>query len=203
MGNKPMDLEALRGILGDDRLWIALGLITRVELASDRSVCRVLVSILPEQREIMARMTWEDVGPDAGWVSLPSANDLVLVAMAEGDEESAYVIKRLSSKEDKIPVQAVDGDTAIVTKSGKKLWLTSATRINLSGSADQPTENLVLGQVFKELMADFLQAVAVHTHVSSAPGFITSPPTNATDFASLKASPVQDEAVLSALSFTE
>lgn len=202
MANKPIDLESLRAALRDSRLWVALGVLKRVELASDRSVCRVLVDILPEEREIVARMTWEDVGPDSGWVALPSAGDLVLLAMAEGDEEQAFVIKRLSSKEDKIPLQAVDGATAIVTKAGKKLWLTSDTRINLSNGTEQPTQNLVLGQVFKDLMVSLLDAIASHTHTGNA-GFPTSPPLNADEFTDLKASPVEDEAVLSELSFTE
>lgn len=202
MGNKPLDLEALREALRDTRLWVSLGIITRVEIATDRSTCRVMVSILPERREIVARMTWEDVGPSAGWYCLPSPSDWVLLAMPEGDENQAYVIKRLSSKEDKIPLQAVEGDTAIVAKASKKLWLTSAERINLSAADTAPTQNLVLGQVFKAMMSTLLDAIASHTHTGNQ-GFPTSAPLNATAFTNIKSSPIQNEAILSDLSFTE
>lgn len=201
--NKPSDLEALREIFRDERVWIALGIIKKLDLATDNSVLWAEVSILPEERTIVTRMTWDDTGANAGIYSFPQVNDLVLVGFAEGDEENAFILRRLSTKEDKIPVQAVEGDIAVVAKSGKKIWITSAEKVYLSKSDTAPTENFVLGQVFKQLMSDFLQEVATHTHTSGPPGSPTSPPLTAAQFTALKASPVQDEAILSDTIFGE
>jgi hypothetical protein len=195
--------EDLRALFADTRLHIALGVITQVEVATDRSVARVMVQVLPEMREIVARMTWEYAAPNAGIMGLPEQNDVVLLGMAEGDEEQAYVLRRLTTREDQIPIQAIGGDLCVVAKSGKKLWLSSADKIYLSKSETAPTENMVLGQVFKTLMENLLDALASHTHISSTPGFPTAPPANAATFTGLKASPVSDEAVLSDVAFTE
>ena len=63
-------------------------------------------------------------------------------------------------------------------------------------------ENMVLGQVFKALMSSTLQDIAVHKHIGNM-GYLTSPPDNAADFEALKASPVDDEGVLSDIAFTQ
>ena len=201
--NKATDLEALRSIFADDRLWIVLAVIKKLDLSTDRSVLWADVSILPEERTITARMTWEDVGAGSGIISFPQVNDLVLVAMADGDEEQAFVIRRLTGTDQKIPLQAAEGDTAVVAKEGKRLWLTSAEKVFLSKAETEPEENFVLGQVFKQLMVDLLQELAIHTHTSGPPGSPTSPPLDAAQFQALKASPVQDEAVLSDTIFGE
>lgn len=197
------DLETLRHIFKDDRLHIALSVVKKVSMAADKSVLRVLISILPEQREIVARMTWSAVGESAGFFSFPNVGDLVLTAMAEGDESSAFVISRLTSKTDKIPATAVTGDMVAKALAGKKLWLTSDTRINLSKGDTEPTENLVLGQVFKTMMSTLLQALSVETHICMPPGYSSLPPDNKADYLALKSSPVDNEDVLSDVSFTE
>jgi uncharacterized protein involved in type VI secretion and phage assembly len=201
-----------------------------LSLADDRSFLKCTVSIFPELREIVARMSWENVGSSSGIFAFPSVNDLVLVAFADGDIDSCFVIRRLTSKEDKIPLQAVEGDTAIVSLNGKKAWISSDTRINLSKGTTQPTENLVLGQQLKSLLSDILNelatqastlsslatAIATHTHSgnlgypTSAP-MITAPFTsaasdlseNASNFSSNKSSPVDDSMILSDIAFTE
>ena len=120
---KPLDLEMLKEAFRDRRVHTALGVITKLMLAPDRSALRVMVSIFPEGREIQATMTWEHVGPDSGFFQFPVVNDLVLVAFADGDEEFAFVIKRLASKEDKIPTEAATGDTVVKTLNGKNFHL--------------------------------------------------------------------------------
>lgn len=195
--------EELRALFADERLHIALGIIGQVEVASDRSTCRVTVKILPEEREIVARVPWEYAGPDAGIVGLPEQNDVVLVGMAEGDEEQAFVLRRLSTKEDKIPLQAIDGDLCIAAKTGKKVWVTSADKIYLSKGSAEPTENLVLGLELKAMLQTLLTAISTHTHICAAPGFVSAPPVNASAFTGLKSSPVDDDALLSDIAFTE
>jgi hypothetical protein len=61
---------------------------------------------------------------------------------------------------------------------------------------------VVLGQVFKEMMSEFLQIFAEHKHIGNL-GYYTPPPDNFTDALTLKSSPVDDEAILSDVSFTE
>jgi ribosome-binding factor A len=196
------DLEFLRQALADSKLHILLGLIQRVSVSADRSVCRVAVSILPEQREIICKMSWEAVGDESGFFQMPQVNDMVLVAQVEGDPQSAFVLKRLTSAEEKIPLNAVNGDMVAKALSGQKLWLTSDTAIHLSKGDTAPTENLVLGQVLKSMLSAVLQAVSVHKHIGNL-GYLTAPPDNASTFTSKKSSPVDDGAMLSDLAFTE
>lgn len=213
---KGFDLEALKGIFKDRKNHIAVGKITKLGVATDRSVLRVQVSIFPENREIIARMTWDHVGPNSGIFAFPAVDDLVLVAMADGDEENCFVIRRMTSKDDKIPLNAVDGHTVIKALAGKETWITSDTRINLSAGDDDPTQPLVLGTELKTLLVSILTelktvttAISTHTHIGNM-GAPTSPPqeaasftTSGTAFDNLKASPVQDSVILSDIAFTE
>lgn len=80
-------------------------------------------------------------------------------------------------------------------------WVLESDAIFLgSDSADEP---FVLGKVFKQFAEDVLQAIAIHTHISALPGYPTPPPQNAVTFQTLKASPIQDEAILSDKIFGE
>ncbi len=197
-----IDLEALREVFRDHRLHIAIAKIKQISVAQDRSVVRVLVSVFPEQREIVAKMSWEAVGPESGFFQMPVINDLVLVGMVDGDEESAFVLKRLTSKEDKVPLRAVDGDLVAKALTGKRVWVTSSDKVYLSRGDAEPTENLVLGKVFQTFMSTFLEKYIAHMHIGNL-GYYTAPPDNASDVTSLKADPIDNDGVLSDLSFTE
>lgn len=210
-----IDLEGLKKIFEDKRQHIAIATISKIVLAEDKSHLKCLVSVFPEQRELIARMTWESVGPDSGIFAFPVPGDLVLVAFADGDENQLFVIKRLTSKVDKIPVQAVTGDTAIVALAEKNVWITGK-KTYISGGAAVPTEPLVLGNELKTLLsaliekvADLSDKVGKHTHAGNL-GFPTSPPNQAADFATLKSfftekksDPVDSGKILSDISFTE
>lgn len=216
MGSKPIDLELMRRIFQDDRLHIGVGKILSLHMASDRSVLRVKVELYPDGHELIARMAWESVGPNAGFFQLPSPGDMVLIGQAEGDVDQAFVLRRLTSKDDPIPAEAVSGDLVARALAGKKARLISDMAVWLSKPGATPTENLVLGQVFKQLMIDLIDKideltleVGTHTHIGNL-GYATSQPIQAADFLQLsldfqgiKSSPVEDEAVLSDLSFTE
>jgi len=198
-----LDLEAFREIFADYRTHIAVGRVEQLDVTDDKSLLRVKVVILPEEREVIAMMSWEHVGPSCGIFAFPAVNDLVLVAFADGNPEHGFVIRRLTSKEDRIPVQAVTGDSVIFALAGKKAHLLSDTRINLGrGGGSEPEENVVLGQVLKEFLADFLDIFAQHTHTGNL-GYLTTPPMNAAAATALKASPVNDEEILSDVAFTE
>ena len=209
-------LEELKAVFTDDRTHIAIGAILSLEIAVDKSVARANVEIFPERREIIARMAWDSVGPNSGFFTLPNVGDLVLIAFADGDDDQAFVIKRLTSKEDKMPANVITGDSVLKALAGKKAWITSDSKINLSKGDSAPTENAVLGQVFKtyasELLGifkDVLTELKTETHLGNL-GFKTGVPTNAsayndkkTEVEALKASPIDDSAILSDLTFTE
>jgi len=191
-------LEELREVLKDDATHIAIGRITSVSTAQDRSVVRVRVVIVPDETEIVARMTWEHIGPDAGFFQYPSIDDLVLVAFAEGLEDQAYVIKRLTSTIDKVPLRATENNTVIRAIAGKKVFVTSDTEVNINRGDEPATERVVLGDVFKQAYSQHLQTDSVHTHVGNM-GFPTAPPQQTADYVNLKASPVDSDEMLSDL----
>lgn len=209
-------LETIKDILKDESLHICVGKIAKLHIADDRSYLKCTVTIFPEMRNIVATMTWECVGPDSGEFTFPVQDDMVLVAQAEGDDDQAYIIKRLSSRADKIPAIALTGDKVHKTLNGKKFWNISDTRINLSRSETEPTENLVLGQIFKQFASELLATLKVnsqnsadHVHIGNL-GYYTFKPNLETEFLNrkeeydtLKQSPIDDEVVLSDLSFTE
>jgi hypothetical protein len=208
--------QSIKEILRDESLHICLAQVKKLHLASDRSFLKVTVLVFPEQRNIIATMAWDAVGPDSGDIVFPAVDDMVLVAQANGDDDQAYVIKRLSSRLDKIPEIAADGSKVQRTLPGKKFWNISDTRINLSRALTEPTENLVLGQVFKAMMSSLLASLklnaqndADHLHIGNL-GYYTFKPNIETEFLNrkdeydtLKTSPIDDEVVLSDLSFTE
>lgn len=208
--------EDLKKILRDDSLHLAIGAIKKLHVASDRSYLKVEVTIFPEGRNIIATMTWESVGPNSGDYEFPEPGDMVIVGNAEGDDDQAFVLKRLSSRTDKIPAAAVAGDKVHRARAGNKYWNVSDTKIFLARGDTAPTQNLVLGQVFKTMMSNLLAKLKLHAqndadhyHIGNL-GYYTSVPVNQLDYLTrkdeyntIKTSPVDDESVLSDLSYTE
>jgi hypothetical protein len=208
--------QEIKEMLKDDSLHVCIAQVKKLHLAEDRSFLKLTVMVFPEQRNIIATMTWDSVGPDSGDIVFPAVDDMVLVVQANGDDDQAYVIKRLTSKSDKIPQIAITGDKVQRTLSGKKFWNISDTRINLSRGETEPTENLVLGQIFKQFASELLASLklnaqndADHIHIGNL-GYYTFKPNLESEFLNrkeeydtLKTSPIDDEAVLSDLSFTE
>lgn len=202
MAQGNFDLELLREILRDKRVHLALGTIKRLEMAQDRSVLRVELSLFPEERTSICRMSWALTGPNAGFFQLPVPGDLVLAAFAEGDEEQGIVISRLSSKEDVIPPEVDSGDLIARALAGKNARLVSDTKVLLGRPNNVPTEPLVLGLVLQQLLSEWLEAESIHKHLGNL-GYMTAVPDNASDFTGFKSSPVDDGEILSDLSFTE
>lgn len=216
-----MDLELLREIFKDQRLHIAIGKITQLGLSDDRSCLRVQVSILPEEREIVAMMSWEAVGADAGFFMFPEINDLVIIGQAEGDHEQAFVLKRLTSREEKIPLQATNGHLVARSRAGTNAYLQSDTLAAIGkpdGPADQP---MVLGNVLKTALGNLYDALTnLITKLDSDPVVICSAPgqpgyihpTLKTDIDAIKASLSSDKStfvttassnIVSQIAFTE
>jgi len=230
MSSNQVDLEAMKMIFKDQRTHLAIGKILRLSVASDRSFLKCLVSILPEGREVVCRMTWAMTGPNSGIVEFPEKDDLVLVGFADGNNDYAFIISRMSSTVDKLPLKAIDGHLVLKAKAGKQSWLTSNLKILLSKGDTVPTENLVLGQQLKTLLSYVLDQLAdqadklkqlstdisTHNHIGNL-GYPVSAPLNAaaftaaatqfdtkkSNFDAKKSSPVDDQAILSDLAFTE
>jgi hypothetical protein len=215
---KDPSLEELRQILDPNKVFLSLALIKKLELAQDNSTWRAELEVLPDQEEVIARMTWDQVGPKTGIFGPASVGDLVLVAFADADEEQAFVIRRLSSKADLIPEQARESHNFFKSLPGKKTYIGSETKTIIGALREgaDPTENLVLGQELKTLLITILaelkkqaDTLAIHTHTGNA-GVQTSPPTQSADFTANgvvfennKTSPVEDEIILSDIVFTE
>lgn len=205
-------LQELKEIMIDDSFKISLALVERVHIAEDLTSLRVECLTMPDSYSIIAEVGSDAIG--GGSITLPNKDDLVLIAFTDEDQK-AVIIKRLYSNDDKLPKQAVTGDTVLESLVTKKLWLSSKNRINLSKDDVEPTENLVLGQIFKAFASDLLtiqstqlQSNSEHAHVGNL-GAIVTPNDKATDdltakadIDQLKASPIDNSEILSDLSYT-
>lgn len=217
MGLDP-DIEFLREVLGDDKVHLEIARVRQVSMASDLSVLRCLCLVIPDNFEVIARVAWDSVGPNSGIFAPPAVDDLVLVAFTtSGESESAFIIKRLSSKVDTIHEAVREGNTVIRALEGKKLYIGSDTKTLIGKIQDMAeyTENLVLGQELKTLLTDMLTTMAAlaqvgssHTHIGNL-GINTSPPVETADYLDKKSqfdqqrsSKVESEQILSDVVFT-
>lgn len=153
---KDKGLEELRALFADQRQHSAIGLITKLGALADRSALRVRVKLFPDEREIIATMTWDAVGPNAGDFEFPEVDDLVLVQMIGGDPDQAYVTRRLTSKVDVFPAAALDGHQVRQARIGKKTYLASDTRVVLGLPDSEGDEPLVLGATLQGLLSSVL-----------------------------------------------
>lgn len=150
----PSDLETLREIFKDKRAWIGVGTVKQKEIAKDGSVMRVKLNLLPDNHEIIARMTWDGTGPETGAFNPVSIGDLVMVAYSDGTEDTAYVIRRLTSRADKMHPKAKDDHTVVQSLDNKQLYLGSKTKVNV-GSGRDCNEQMTLGTTNLNFMLDF------------------------------------------------
>lgn len=200
---KGPDLEALRELLSDGKLWVGMGEITALELGDDRSVLRAKVSMWPERdRDIIARCTWTGSGHHAGFIQFPQVGNIVIVAYPDSEEDHAVILGRFTSRATHLPPQAVGGDTVMAALAGKKSHVLSDTEVLLGRGGADPSENLVLGLIYQAAYSTHLDADAKHRHIGNF-GFLTPPPDNKATYEALKASPVDDDEMLSDLTKTE
>lgn len=211
------DIEGLKALLHDGRVHIASGKILQLEVAPDKSIWYAKCLVFPDEYEVIAQMTWSQVGPNSGIYGPAMADDLVLLALDQ-EMDQVYVIARLSSDIDLIPQQAIDGDTIVKATTGKNLHIASDTSVFLGKGVDgsNPDEPIVLGSVLKQLLSDILSELddlttklAAHTHIGNLGGTTTPPDVTAdittvkTNLAALKSSPVDDDAINSDIVFCE
>lgn len=154
----PLDLEALREVLKDNRTHLAIAKVKSTELSSDNATLFAECTILFQERDVIARVTWPSVGSGGGIFQFPQKDDLVLLAFAEGDADQCFLVQRLSSRADTIPVDATGGHTVIKSIPGKKLHLKSDTKINIGKSNGDFTEAVVLGNILKTFLTNVLNS---------------------------------------------
>lgn len=155
------DLEFLRQVFADVRTHVGIGVVTQLGMARDFTAFRVQVNLLPENREVVAFMSFADPYE----VTLPQVNDLVLVGFAEGDPNEAHVMARFPSEKQTIPTLARTGDSVKYSRPGHKMYLGSDTKIALARPGKEPVQPLVLGTVLvaglTALVNAFLNAAQV------------------------------------------
>lgn len=150
-------LEEFKAILGDRKTHIAIGKILSTEPSPDFSTLRCKVSVWPEEIENVVQMSWSECNAGTGSFQFPSADDLVIIAYADGSPENGFIIGKISSSDDKIPLRAFLGHCVHSAPSGKKMNISSDTRVNLGRGNDliEESEPLVLGEVLKSCLDDF------------------------------------------------
>lgn len=152
---RPVDLESLRALLGESDITLAVGLVKQVEVLEDKSKSRALVSVFPDEFEVVADQTADAAGPGSGIHQIPVANDLVLLGFVSPDE--AYILRKLTNIEDKLPNQAADGHLVMKALAGKKAYLSSDVGVMVGSGGDaDPTEPLVLGAVLMTMLGELI-----------------------------------------------
>lgn len=196
------DLEFWREAFSDLRQHIGIGVVTQMEMVEDASELRVLVNLLPENREVVAVMSFADVYD----VTFPEMNDLLVVAFVDGEPDGAHVIARFSSDEEPIPVLARTGDSVKYARTGKKMFIGSDTKIGIARPDKNPTQPLVLGTVMQAFMDAVLNAILNASQVGqSAMGPVFLDPALRASLVSIKSQYVDTAGTnfLSQIAFTE
>lgn len=115
---------------------------------------------------------------------------------------------------DKARPDLEQGEVMLYNELGEKIYISKGvvrtTTPKIVDEADDirlgsegAEENFVLGQVFKTFAQTLLTQLAAETHVSGLPGYPTSVPQNAVQYNNLKATPIDDDAILSDKIFGE
>lgn len=148
-----MDVEFLRQALADNRTHISLAVVKKVEVLLDLSGCQVQVMTLPEKLEVIATVCWAACSQGGFLGAIPVADDLILLAYDE--QGLAHVVSRLSSSDDKVPMQAKLGHMVVKAADGKKSYLQGDKVLigkpDITGLID-PDEPLALGNVLVDLL---------------------------------------------------
>lgn len=152
-----MDLETLRSILADSRQHVAVGVVKKVEISSDKSLCRCLVEVLPDEIEVVASVVFPHANAGSGFFSLPNKNDFVLLNFASPDD--VYIVGYLTSIEDKISPLALEGHTVLSASKGKEVYIGSDAKGHLAGLDMLADEPLVLGDTLAEGLDGVLQKI--------------------------------------------
>lgn len=159
--SKGIDLELIRDILRDDFNHLELAVVTKIEPAADGSAVYVTADTLPGGREVIGMLAFPGVGHSSGSGDLVDLKDLVLIAFPGHEDDHACIIARFPSGEELLPKQLLEGHMVQIAKPGKKLYLGSDTRIDLSKAVPgtPATEPVPLGLVLQEFMGKMIDRI--------------------------------------------
>lgn len=148
------DLELLREMFSDTRLHIGIGTIKTLGLSKDGNTLRMMVNLLPENREIVVVKAWSDVSS----ITFPEVNDLVITASVDGHPDETFAISVLSTKEEPIPKFAQALHSIYYSRPGRKAYLGSDVKVGVGRPGVEPTEPLVLGNTLVSGLAALVNA---------------------------------------------
>lgn len=201
------DIELFKLMLQDDSIHFTVGTVTRVVVATDMSSVVLECTDIMNGNDLVCVQAFESIGAGTGSGDLPDVEDLVLIAFSLADMNAAYVIKRLPSKDEKLPLQMAAGHFVTKAKPGKNLYL-SGTRIEIgTANPSSPcTEPLILGNQLKTCLANILTQLAQlsgdlssladqvktlatdtanHTHTTTSPSGSGTAAATTTDFSGI------------------
>jgi len=199
------DLEFLRELFKDDRLHVGIGTITQLGLSKDGNRLRCQVLLLPEEREIVCMMTWDDIGR----ITFPEVDDLVLTAFVDGHPDEAHIIRLLTTSEEPIAKFAQAGHTITNSRPGKKNYIGSDTKVGIGRIDVDGTEPLVLGNVLIMFLGAVLDAFTQNAATVGTDSITSAPiilnPAIVTALANAKAQYLTASAtnIASQIAFTE
>lgn len=174
-----MDLETLRSILADNRQHVALGIVQKVEISQDKSLCRCLVQVLPDEIEVVASVIFTHANGGSGFFTLPTKNDFVLLNFASPDD--IYIVGYVTSTEDKISPLALEGHSVFSSSKGKEVYIGTDTKGHLAGLDNVGDEPLVLGNVLATGLQTLLTKIeAILDQLIAGDIFLTTSPGNPT-----------------------
>jgi hypothetical protein len=187
----------------DPRTWVTHAIVADVHLDPDYGLLAD-VTLLPTEDDVTVRVSTLYAGNGFGLYARLAVDDEVLIEFPDGTlEGGGWLVGRSWNAADK-PIAVADDEAVVlvvekdatvrleVLGAGNILLKVADGKVQL---VDAAGEKMPMGETLQSLLSDFLQAIAVHNHVSAVGP--TTPPTNAATFVSLKAHPVADGAMLS------
>ena len=169
------DLEFLKEIFKDQSIHLAIGTVVQLGLSNDGSILRVMINILPSNRQVVAEMTFADVYD----VTFPEINDLALISFAEGDPDECHVIKLINNTEEPIPEFAQTGNSVKYSRPGKKLYLGSDTKASIGRPNIEANSPIVLGDILVNHLTNFFNTrmqTLLNSILSTIPAVICTAP---------------------------
>jgi hypothetical protein len=153
------------------------------------------------QRATINRMSLEGPIPNTrsiqpyGFASRAPAGTEGIMIPVNGDPTNINMVGHF----DKTRPEVQDGESTQYDSFGHEVYLSAS---GLQFGSQSSANPMMLGDIVQTLFSNLIQLIADHTHYGNL-GYPTSAPVQAPDFLNLKASPVDDGAIISDKAFTE
>ena len=141
------NLSIFKEALRDNREWISLCQVMEEEMAMDGSAYQVKVETIPLGKEALVNVTRDPA------ISSPARpGDLWIVCFLSGNYNNGFLIKQVTSMEEKIHPKSVDGETVVSSRENKKINISNDPKAKL----DEP---LLLGKTTSEWLVKLVKEV--------------------------------------------